>query len=162
MDASNRLRNVKGTLYTWAVGLTITGSPELLVDGQPVTIDGAAVRFAVELTGQSLVGVDSQSEHTFRGAVLLIADVFNKAPSADTGVNLYDIDAMVDDLRDAFSLLSLRLKDYTVDPNSPTTLAAPHVLRALGPAQFSPLSPVDGYQRARVTVPVIWDAYHTA
>lgn len=162
MDASNKLRNVRQTLYTWLATLTLTGTPNTTVDGAPQAFKTATVRYQIEPVSQVLAAVDSSGDHTFRGRVLLIADLWFPLPSIKTAAGVYDLDQAADDLRDAFSLLNVPLKDYSVDPNSPTTLDGGHVLRSLGPAGFTRLSHVDNYQRARVSVVVMWDAYHTA
>lgn len=158
IDPSARWRNAEGTLFVWAAGLTIAGSPAMRFGMQPQHDGAAFVRWSFQPVSETVVGFSAV--RTQRVSALLLATVYWPSMSDDGAVNAYDLSNAVDDLRDALSIMSVTLRDYTADPV--VDLPGAHVIRSVRPPTHQRLSTLEGYDRAVVSAPVFWDSYRTA
>ena len=158
IDPSARWRNAEGTLFVWAAGLTIAGSPAMRFGMQPQHDGAAFVRWTFQPVSETVVGFSAV--RTQRVSALLLATVYWPSMSDDGTVNAYDLSNAVDDLRDALSILSVTMRDYTVSPA--VDLPGAHIIRSVTPSTHQRLSALEGYDRAVVSAPVFWDSYRTA
>lgn len=159
IDPSNRWRNAEASLFVWASGLTVAGSPAMRFDGQPQHDLGSPfIRWSLSPVSDNVVGFAPTRTH--RVSALLIATVYWPAVSDDGSIGFYDLANAVDDLRDALTTISVTMRDHTVDPV--VDLPGAHIIRSVTPPTHQRPSSVDGYDRAVVTAPVFWDAYRDA
>ena len=158
IDPSNRWRNAESTLYVWAAGLTIAGTPAMRFDTQPQHDAAAFIRWTLRPVSETIVGFSGV--RTQKVSALLAATVYWPSMGDDGLVNAYDLSNAVDDLRDAMTTISVTLQDYT--SGAAVALPGAHTIRSVTPPTHQRLSSLEGYDRAVVTAPVFWDAYRTA
>jgi hypothetical protein len=158
IDPSNRWRNAEGTLYVWAAGLSIAGTPAMRFDAQPQHDASAFIRWTLNPVSDTIVGF--AAVRTQRVSALLIATVYMPSMSDDGAVNAYDLSNTVDSLRDELCTINVPMQDYT--SGSAVALPGAHVITSKTPPTHQRLSSVEGYDRAVVTAPVFWYAYRTA
>lgn len=153
---TERLDNIRAVLGVWFTGLTLTGSPELVLEGAERTRDTSPfVRLSLEwLPGRS--SGHSGSARADERSVLVVLDLFWPPLTADT----YQIERAASELCYALRGLSLALSDYADDPGSPPAVEQ-HPLRFLDVPEVRSLSPVDGYDRRRVQSVGRWFSLHS-
>jgi len=158
IDPSNRWRNAESTLYVWAAGLTIAGTPAMRFDTQPQHDASAFIRWTLRPVSDRIVGFSAV--RTQKVSALFAATVYWPSIGDDGTVNAYDLNNAVDSLRDEMTTITVILQDYTSGTAVP--LPGAHVIRSVSPPTHQRLSSLEGYDRAVVTAPVFWDAYRTA
>lgn len=156
IHATERATNVRARLNTYLSGLSLTDSPTVLFERQQRQGDaeGAFVRYTLEWLPGERSGHISASATATREAVQIVADLY--WPEG-TG---YAIDKAADDLVYALSLLSLGFRDYSADPDNPSTVSG-YPLRVLDPPRRTRIPASDQYERLRVTAVVRWFTSHS-
>jgi hypothetical protein len=155
--ATAKMRNVRASLYTWLSGLTVTGSPSLVVQDQ--LRDGQDspdlfMRMTIESLPGAFEGRFSSSLVAVKQQILMVVDVFSRTPADQASSNLYTIDAAADDLAYQMTLMSIAVTDYATDDTGATTTAAR--LRNLEAPTVRVLPPTDGYVRRQIQAPITW------
>jgi len=161
--ATAKTMNVRATLYVWLSGLTITGSPSLVVqdqlrDGQDAP--DLFMRFTLEGLPGQFQGRFSSSLLAVRQSMLAVVDIFSRTPADQASSNLYTIDKAADDLAYQFTVMSTALVDYASDSSGSTPTDAR--LYTLDVPTVRALPPTDGYVRRQVSVPITWHSRKAA
>ena len=81
IDPSARWRNAEGTLFVWAAGLTIAGSPAMRFGMQPQHDGAAFVRWTFQPVSETVGGF--AAVRTQRVSALLLATVYWPSMSDD-------------------------------------------------------------------------------
>lgn len=157
IHASERWANIESRIGVWVDTLTVAGSPVMVHPRDERLQPDASpfVRWSVEpLPGRvsGHIGATTATEEV----VLLIADLF--WPSTATATRA--MTQAGDDLHYAMRELRLQMLDYSSTPATPTTVTG-YWLRAVDPAERTPIPTQEGYDRLRVAVPVRWFASHS-
>ncbi len=157
IHASARLENVRARLGVWLSSLSLSGSPELVLEGgeRGARDTGPFVRLSLEwLPGQARGHTDA-STRADEQSVLVLLDLFWPTLTADA----YAVERVASELVYELRALSLPLLDYASDPVTPPSVLQ-HPLRVLEVPQVQRLPPVDGYDRRRVSATARWFSLH--
>ena len=109
MHSTERTTYAQARIYTYLQGLTLTGTPTVLIQDQTRRASIAApwVR-AIATIGESsrYDGYHSTTMLAYRVSVVLLMDLFWPLEGG-ASVNLYDVDVVADELADAFRTAAL-------------------------------------------------------
>jgi hypothetical protein len=161
--ATEKMRNVRATLYTWLSGLTITGTPTLVVEDQERaggSSPDSFIRATIEDLPGRYTGRFSSSLVAVERRLLLVLDVFQRSADDQASSNLYDIESTADDLVSELTLVNVDLADYATDNTGATLTDA--VLRVLDVPARRVLPTTDGYARRQVQATFTWHSRKAA
>ena len=160
IDATERLTNVRRTVASYVNGLTLTGTPTLLLRDDPRRPTGPLLRLTLEFPGGApYIGRWSGTQAAFRAAVLVVLDLFWPVTDTSENSNLWSFSLAVDELRNAFLGLKLGLNDYSADASNPSVVASSYI-DFTDPEQEPPRTE-DGYRRSRIVCNGRWIVRHT-
>lgn len=161
IHGSQRWQNVKATTFTHLDGLTVSGAPAWVYEGQA---RGQAKRGALWCratllpVSETLMGLWDSTARALHESLILAIDVFQQDGSAQDQIDTYAIDAAVDDLRFELTALGLPLKDYAADPDAPSTLTG-HGIRFTTVTRSDRMRG-DGYDRVQLRASAYYFAQH--
>jgi hypothetical protein len=164
IHATERLTNVRARLGEWLDALTITGTPQIVHDGAPLSrVDDATgwVKVTLEPLPEFHAGLGDGVD-LYGSAVLLILDVF--WPSGEdgrAGYNAHDIEKATDDICYGMRRMSLTFLDYSSTPASPVDTTTARLRSSPGTLSRVRIPTTDSYDRRRVTSQVHWMAQHS-
>ena len=162
MHSTERTTYAQARIYTYLQGLTLTGTPTVLIQDQVRRASIAApwIR-AIATIGESsrYDGYHSATMLAYRVSVVLLMDLFWPLEGG-ASVNLYDVDVVADELADAFRHRSLSFREYST-PASPTEVTGSPI-RFLGPPIKRTLPSGDGYARRQIVAEGFYHLRHAA
>lgn len=141
---SAQLRNLRGSLFAYLQGLTLTGTPTILPaeiprsDAQP----SPWVRARIDLFGGVADGHASETQLAHSTQVLVSIDLFWRRGEAAPSYTSADIDTAASEIAAAFRRRHIPLYDYVSSPGSPAEVEGARIHFTL-PVEPRPL-PADG------------------
>ena len=160
IDPTARLSFIHARIIGYLQGLTITGSPTILVEStHPVQATRwARVTFTPLYSGWS--GRYSSSQIVADSRELVTVDLFWPSGDTDAAPDLYEIDRAAEEIAHGLRSIALSVLDYTV-PAVPTVVPGARIFAVLPPTTQQ-LDPQGGLVRRQVTAEVRWYLRHTA